>query len=283
MEEARLQDLLKGNRLVRFGAFELCLDTAELKKHGVRVRLQGKPFQVLCALLERTGHVVTRDDLRNKLWSSNTFVDFESGLNTAVNRLRVALGDSADNPIYIETLARIGYRFIVPITVISESQSGAAAPTNGFLQSAGDNDSVEVNGPIATTRRRWFIADRLWLIPGIAATLSLVATAAILWASRSSRSESVFHQVTFRKGSVLNARFTRDGGSIIYTARWNGAPNRLFVTGAIGSDTRDLGFEKTQLASVSPSGELAIFAPDVLSRPISTSFPWCSLISTKSL
>src|SRR5581483_5650083 len=98
MQEARLDDFLKRNRLVRFGAFELRLDTGELKKHGVRVRLQGKPFQILCALLERPGHVVTREELRSKLWSADTFVDFESGLNTAVNRLRMALGDSAENP-----------------------------------------------------------------------------------------------------------------------------------------------------------------------------------------
>src|SRR6266851_3838123 len=92
---------------VKFGAFEISLDTGELRKHGTRVRLQRRPFHILQALLERPGHVVTRDELRTKLWSSDTFVDFESGLNTAINRLRTALGDSAENPIYIETLARV--------------------------------------------------------------------------------------------------------------------------------------------------------------------------------
>jgi DNA-binding winged helix-turn-helix (wHTH) protein len=105
---------LRGDRVVRFGPFELCLDTGELRKLGIRVRLQGKPFHILSALLEEPGHVVTREELRSRLWPADTFVDFESGLNTAVNRLRVALGDSAENPIYIETLARLGYRFIAP-------------------------------------------------------------------------------------------------------------------------------------------------------------------------
>src|SRR5438552_14735378 len=108
---------LRGQRVVRFGAFELYLETGELRKHGVRVKLQGKPFHILSALIENPGHVVTREELRSRLWLADTFVDFESGLNTAVNRLRVALGDSAENPIYIETLARLGYRFIAPVTV----------------------------------------------------------------------------------------------------------------------------------------------------------------------
>src|SRR5581483_11002944 len=83
--------------------------------HGIRVRLQGKPLQVLRALIEEPGRIVTRQELRHKLWPSGTFVDFESGLNTAVNRLRIALGDSADNPIYVETVSRSGYRFIAPV------------------------------------------------------------------------------------------------------------------------------------------------------------------------
>src|SRR2546423_6255277 len=84
---------------VRFGAFEVCLDTGELRKHGTRVRLQRRPFHILQTLLEKPGQVVSRDELRARLWSADTFVDFESGLNTAINRLRTALGDSAESPI----------------------------------------------------------------------------------------------------------------------------------------------------------------------------------------
>src|SRR5579862_9618338 len=102
--------------LVQFGVFELNMQTGELRKSGVRIRLQGKPFQILQALLERPGEVVTRDELRKRLWPADTFVDFESGLNTAANRLRLTLGDSAESPRYIQTLSRTGYRFIAAVS-----------------------------------------------------------------------------------------------------------------------------------------------------------------------
>src|SRR5438093_2306629 len=106
--------------IMRFGGFELEPRIGELRKHGVKIRLQGKPLQVLQALVERPGEVVTREELQHRLWPSDVFVDFENGLNTAANRLRIALGDSADKPRYIETLTRTGYRFIAPIEVVAE-------------------------------------------------------------------------------------------------------------------------------------------------------------------
>src|ERR1700691_5579061 len=109
----------RNGRVLQFGAFELQTGTGEIRKYGTRIRLQGKPFHLLEALLERPGGVVTREELRDRLWAADTFVDFESGLNTAVNRLRPALADSADRPRYVETLARSGYRFVAPV---SESQ-----------------------------------------------------------------------------------------------------------------------------------------------------------------
>lgn len=99
-------------RIARFGVFELDLRAGELRKNGVKLRLQGQPFQVLALLLERAGDVVTREELQQKLWSSDTFVDFDHSLNTAINKVREALGDSASSPRYVETLARRGYRFI---------------------------------------------------------------------------------------------------------------------------------------------------------------------------
>jgi DNA-binding winged helix-turn-helix (wHTH) protein len=105
-------------RLFRFGAFELLTATGELSKRGARVRLQIKPLQVLKALLEKPGELVTREELRTKLWPEGKEVDFESGLNTATNRLRAALNDSADAPRYVETLPRLGYRFICPVTAV---------------------------------------------------------------------------------------------------------------------------------------------------------------------
>ena len=103
------------SRLARFGVFELDLSAGELRKSGVKLRLQGQPFQVLALLLERAGEVVTREELQQKLWPSDTFVDFDHSLNTAINKVREALGDSASSPRYVETLARRGYRFIAPV------------------------------------------------------------------------------------------------------------------------------------------------------------------------
>ena len=105
--------------IARFGVFELDLAAGELRKNGTKVRLQDQPFQVLALLLERVGDVVTREELRQKLWPADTFVDFDHSLNTAVNKLRETLGDSASSPRYIETLARRGYRFIAPVQTIS--------------------------------------------------------------------------------------------------------------------------------------------------------------------
>ena len=113
-------------RIVRFGVFELDLSAGELRKNGVKLRLQGQPFQVLTLLLERSGEVVTREDLQQKLWPSDTFVDFDHSLNTAINKVREALGDSASSPRYVETLARRGYRFIAPVH--REPEAPAAPP-----------------------------------------------------------------------------------------------------------------------------------------------------------
>ena len=99
-------------RIVRFGAFEVDLFTGELRKHGLRVRIQQQPYQILAALLEHPGEVVSRDELVRRLWPNGTFVDFDRGLNAAVTRLRQALSDSAENPRYMETVARRGYRFL---------------------------------------------------------------------------------------------------------------------------------------------------------------------------
>jgi DNA-binding winged helix-turn-helix (wHTH) protein/Tol biopolymer transport system component len=106
---------LKGNSTIRFSVFELDLKTGELRRNGSKIRLQEQPFQVLVSLLEHPGEVVTREELRSKLWSTDIFVDFDHSLNTAVRRLRDALGDSADTPRFVETVARRGYRFIAPV------------------------------------------------------------------------------------------------------------------------------------------------------------------------
>lgn len=103
-------------RIFRFGAFEFHVPARELLKHGLRIKLTGQPISVLAMLLERPGEVVTREELQKRLWPAGTYVDFEHSVNAAVKRLRQALGDSADSPRFIETLARSGYRFIAPVS-----------------------------------------------------------------------------------------------------------------------------------------------------------------------
>src|SRR3990172_912208 len=119
----------QGNRILRFAAFEVDLRAGELRKHGMRIRLQDQPFQILAMLLERPGDVVTREELRERLWPADTFVDFDHSLNTAINKLREALSDSAENPRYIETLPRRGYRFLAPIEAVPKPRDLESAPT----------------------------------------------------------------------------------------------------------------------------------------------------------
>ncbi len=105
--------------IYRFGVYEVNLSSGELRKSGIKLRLPDQAFRVLVAMLERPSEVVTREDLRLKLWPEGTFVDFDHGLNTTINKLRETLGDNAANPRFIETLARRGYRFIAPVEFIA--------------------------------------------------------------------------------------------------------------------------------------------------------------------
>jgi len=138
------------HRIVRFAAFEFDLGTGELRKHGLRLKLNGQPIDLLAMLLEHSGKVVTREGLQKRLWPADTYVDFEHSLNAAIKRLRAALGDSADAPRFVETLARQGYRFIAPlsypvVTQPVESQlAGDAEAVLDVRPPAGEGDSKQV-------------------------------------------------------------------------------------------------------------------------------------------
>jgi cholera toxin transcriptional activator len=105
--------------LLRFGVFEVNLRTGELRKQGLKLKLCGQPFQVLALLLERPGELVTREEIREKLWPGDTFVDFEHSVNSLIKRLREALGDDPLAPRFVETLPRHGYRFIAPVETVA--------------------------------------------------------------------------------------------------------------------------------------------------------------------
>jgi TolB-like protein len=165
--------------LFRFSVFELDVRTGELRKSGGRVRLSGQPIKLLERLIARPGELVTRDELQRELWSDDTFVDFERNLNSAMKRLRAALGDSAEVPRFIETLPRRGYRFLVPVERVVEPRSF----TDRLTESAGQPERVEDVGPgrgAAGARRR-----ATW--SGAAITLAVAVAAALVYAAWSER------------------------------------------------------------------------------------------------
>ncbi len=172
-------------RHLRFDAFDVDLRAGEVRKHGIRLKLQGQPFHVLSLLLEHPGEVVTREELRQKLWPGDTFVDFDTSLNSAVKKLREALGDSAENPKYIETLPRRGYRFVAHVEN-GASASFAAAPVFAapvpVSQGAGEPTPIEqppaaVPGVATTSETK--SKSRVWMAAG-AVALTLVA-AVVAW------------------------------------------------------------------------------------------------------
>jgi DNA-binding winged helix-turn-helix (wHTH) protein len=235
-------------QIVRFGEFELDLRTGELRTNGQRLILQEKPFQLLNALLERPGEMVSREELTKRLWSAGTYIDFDLGLNKAVNRLREALNDSAEQPHFIETFPKRGYRFVATVT-----RNGATPAETPMVDSPATDRSV-VAQPASTP-----LSSRRFLVP-LGVVLSVVClVAAGLWIRhRIARSpEPVFQRLSFGRGTILSARFTADGQSIVYGAAWSGKPFQLFWTKTSSTESRSLGVDADILA-ISPSGELAV-------------------------
>ncbi len=225
-------------KTVQFSGFSLDLTTGELRKHGIRVRLQDKSFQILEALIERPGEVVSREELQKRLWPDDTYVDFESGLNTAVNRLRLSLRDSADKPAYVETVARKGYRFIGSLI----EPEPPRAPVVTIEPPPRQAEVTEIRRP--------------WLAPAVLAAGVLIAFA--IWISRPRETPPAFRQITFRPGIVLAARFAPDGESIVYSANWNKEGRRLYLTNTRSPESRALDYLPANVLSISPTSELAM-------------------------
>jgi Tol biopolymer transport system component/DNA-binding winged helix-turn-helix (wHTH) protein len=204
---------------VRFGDFELDMHSGELWKAGVRTNLQDQPLKVLLCLLEQPGHIVTRDDLRARLWGGETFVDFEQGLNAAIRRLREALGDSADSPRFVQTLPRRGYRFIA--TVDREN----ASPGNRQPSSA----AVTVTSPQPVARtsagRGTRDAASLWSRSAIAVAIAVMALVVVI-AWRSQRSAAMpslpMHVIplTTLAGAEHSPTFSPEGAEVAFV--WDG-------------------------------------------------------------
>ena len=199
--------------IVRFGTFELDLQTGELRHAGQRVKLQEQPFQVLATLLEHPGKMVTREELRSKLWPEDTFVDFDHSLNAAIKRLRDALGESADAPVFIETLARRGYRFIAPV-------NGSSGLSGTAIASAPERS------------RSFFFAHRI-AVTGIA-LIAITAVVLTLWRLPSRRTDIIERKLTSNSGEndVSSAAISPDGKYLAYSDN-TGVYLKLIRTGEV--------------------------------------------------
>lgn len=214
------------NSIFRFGLFEVDAASGELRKSGIRLRLPEQPFQVLLALLERSGEVVTREELRQKLWPADTFVDFDHSLNSIINKLRETLGDSASNARFIETLAKRGYRFLAPVEVVANHKSNnnlpqtptpAATSNHNSLLTAADDVPRVAHGH---TRILFLLIQVMYLSFYIAALARLSFAEEFL--------ERVF-------GSPHTAT------TILVASAAVGIPIRLYLLSAIVFDVKDLG------------------------------------------
>ena len=266
-----MSQLDQATKVIRFGVFEVDLRTAELRKQGVRIRLPGQSFQVLEALLLRPGELVTREELKQKLWPTDNFGDFEHGLNAAVNRVREALGDSSDSPRFVETLPKRGYRFIAPVEVTgSETKKPLPEPAsipsqNGQTPTSADTASE----PSRVPRRRWIPAVALLL-------LLLVAVGTFLFMrlrNQNSQPPSTadkknLHPVplTTLPGTETNPSFSPDGSQVVFA--WDGGNSQtpisfdLYVK-AIGSEKVDRLTHEGAVSIVpawSPDGSIIAFA-----------------------
>jgi eukaryotic-like serine/threonine-protein kinase len=231
-----------GIRTIRFGSFEADLHSGEVRKSGIRIKLQDQPFKVLEILLERPGDLVTREELQCRIWPEESFGDFDHAVNVAVGKLRTALGDSADNPSFIETVPRRGYRFVAPLEGSPAETRQAAAPATVAPPSG------RRIGP-----RQPLLAALAFVIAGICLALG------VFLGRRTARPHALeFQRLTVRHGTVYSARFAPDGHNVIYTASWDGAPVEIFSTDVNFSGTRSLGLPGTALLAVSSSGQMAV-------------------------
>ena len=227
-------------RIARFGVFEIDLSSGELRKNGVKLRLQGQPFQVLAVLLERAGEVVTREELQQKLWPADTFVDFDHSLNTAINKVRDTLGDSASSPRYVETLARRGYRFIAPVQTQDESATQQQALARGHDSPIPDTVSVARSTPVSSTPTPLH-PDLEVPIPHRALTRGLFALIQVMYLIFYLVALFRLHEVQSVADSFLPLwTATALTGTVMVTAGI-GIPLRCYLISAVGFDYQRLG------------------------------------------
>ncbi|HYI94588.1 MAG TPA: winged helix-turn-helix domain-containing protein [Bryobacteraceae bacterium] len=259
-----------------FGPFQLDYGKGELRKHGVRIRLARQPWQVLVMLAERPGELVSREEIRQQLWSADTFVDFEHGLNATMNRLRQALGDSAENPRYIETLPGRGYRFLAPVQtagpVSNEVVSAEAVPTVGTGSSS----------PIAA--RTHTVRSRIpsWLVIAACSAVVTALALTLIWNNKQVQAPGPSRVVRFTvpapdgyglepAGSRQAFAVSPDGSRLAFTALGDDGRFRLWVRDLAELEPREAP-DTAGLHSVfwSPSGDSLYYSVRGTVRRIAT-------------
>ena len=237
-----------GSGTVRFGAFEADLHSGEVRKSGSRIKLQEQPFKVLQILLEHPGTLVTREELQTRIWPEETYGDFDHAVNVAVGKLRTALGDSADNPSFIETVPRRGYRFVAPL----ESPPVEAPPPPPPPPLA-----ASTPGPGKPVHRLGLVA--------VLVSLGAIVLLFGIWLGHKMTGPRLvdFQRLTVRHGTVYSARFTQDGRNVVYGASWDGAPVEIFSTDPKIPGERSTGISATQLLAVSSTSQMAVLQSPV--------------------
>jgi DNA-binding winged helix-turn-helix (wHTH) protein/Tol biopolymer transport system component len=230
----------QNDRLLRFSVFAVDRESGELFKQGRKLKLQGQPFELLVALLEKPGEVLTRDELRQRVWPSDTAGDFDHGLNRAINKIREALGDSAESPHFIETLPRRGYRFIAPIQKEEDppAQEPDAAPPEAALSEVGEAlrsaaEWFRMTPPSAAAQAaKTRFRRTIWLLAGAAVAVTSSAAIWIRFLQPAARGEVLVQQLTTNstENPVWQALVSPDGQYLAY-ADASGIQVRLISTG----------------------------------------------------
>jgi Tol biopolymer transport system component/DNA-binding winged helix-turn-helix (wHTH) protein len=252
----------------RFGTFELDTRTGELRREGVKMRLQEQPFLILKKLLANPGEVVTREDLHTTLWRTNTFVDFDTSLNTAIKRLREALGDSADLPVFIETIPRRGYRFIAPVEAVDKAASASFSA-----------QAVAVHAsPVVKQSMRIPV----WLVAGV--WIAAAALGALVMDLRSPKPTArVVNSTQLTFDGTFKMNLQDGGGNIFYNER-EGAHVRLMKIPADGGPPVQLDDSSPglYLGGVSPDGTKLLVGKPVFSAGLSNGFATLKLMDLSS-
>jgi len=236
----------------RFGPFELEASSGELRKHGRPIKLPPQPGKVLSLLVEHPGDVVSREEVQRQIWGDGTFVDFEHALNVCIRQLRETLNDDAKTPRYIETLPRVGYRFIAPVEQAELNELGGDAG-----QAAAIAGQATSGHRLALTYR----APSLKLLLQVGAACLVLTGLFAAGYVRGKRNAGFvppsFHRLTFERGIIYSARFAPDG-QVVYDASWDNKPSRIFTTHAGILQPMPLELSSAHLLDISPTGELAL-------------------------